>query len=153
MKTRSDSELSKKNGGIIRPMEILFFFSKHFGLIHLAGLRVPKHFSKKKIIFPSSLSSSCFLFCLASSLFLSSLFSSLDLLFSCLVSPHSSSRVSSLLFHLLLSLLSSFFFSCLLFPCLVFSFLVLSYLLSLCVVVVVVLLLVVVCVCVYVAAR
>ena len=44
-KKRSDSELSKKNGGIIRPKEI---FSKHFGLIHLAGLRVLKHFGKNR---------------------------------------------------------------------------------------------------------
>ena len=60
LKKPSDSELSKKNGGIIRPRRI---FSKHFGLIHLAGLRVLKHFSKKYVL--SSLSS----FSLSSSLF------------------------------------------------------------------------------------
>ena len=76
--------------------------------------------------------------CLASSLFLSSLFSSLDHLLSCLEPFLSSSRVSSLLFHLLLSFLVSplsssrfslFIFSFLLFYCLVFSFLFLSCLL------------------------
>ena len=42
LKTRSDSELSKKkwrNNSSERD-----FFSKHFGLIQLAGLRVLKHF-------------------------------------------------------------------------------------------------------------
>ena len=88
------------------------FFSKHYGLIHLTGLRVLKRLSKKKsplslvifsFIFPfhrlssfssclffslsSSLSSSyCLFSCLASSLFLSSLFSSLHFLSSCLLS-------------------------------------------------------------------
>ena len=130
------------------------FFSKHFGLIHLAGLRVLKHFSKKNHLSFISLSSSCLFSCLVSSLFLSSLFSSLDLLFSCLVSPLSSSHVSSLLFHLLLSFLVS--------PLSCSRFLSVSLSLSLsvsvsvwccvlwccvvCVVVVVVLLLVVVCV-------
>ena len=47
-------------------------------------MRVLQLFKKKHIFF-ISLSSSCLFSCLASSLFLSSLFSSLDLLFSCLV--------------------------------------------------------------------
>ena len=94
LEKRSDSELLQKNGGILRPKS--FFFSKHFGLIHLAGLRVLKHFLKKNIFFLFSFISiflyfpihllssfsSCLFFslsfslpslsCFASSLFLSS---------------------------------------------------------------------------------
>ena len=112
-------------------------------------------FEKKKFTsFHLDLSSSC----LASSLFFSSLFSSLDLLFSCLVSPLSSSHVSSLLFHLLLSFLvsplpSSRFFSflssSLVFSRLssfIFSFLLcLSFSVSLCLCLRVVLCVVVLC--------
>ena len=82
------------------------FFSKHFGLIHLAGLRVLKHFLEKNhlYLFISPFILSLFFFilsllfsfifsllfrpvssCLAHSLFLSSLFSSFDLLLSCLL--------------------------------------------------------------------
>ena len=92
-----------ENGGIIRPEGI---FSKHFGLIHLAGLRVLKHFFGKKttsisLHFPFHLLSSfssCFFSCLAHSLF----FFVLSLLLSC--------SFSLLVFSLLLS---SLFFSCL----------------------------------------
>ena len=122
LKTRSDSELSKKNGGIIRPKGI---FSKHFWLIHLAGLRVLKH--KKNLffhlyLFSFSLSSSLFFFILSllSSFIFSCLFSSL--LFHLLVSSLFLSR-SSLFLSSLFSLLasSSLFLSCLLFSCLVLS--------------------------------
>ena len=99
---RPDSELSKKNGGIIRPKGI---FSKYFGPIHLAGLRGLKHFFfhffLNPLFFHLSLCSSCLFSCLACSLFLSSLFSSL--LFSSLLSPLSS----------FLAFLSCLFFSCL----------------------------------------
>ena len=122
----------------------IFFFFETFWLIHLAGLRVLKHFSPKKNFFSfifislhflfhfpfhilsfssclffslsSSLSSSsCLFFSLSSSLF-SLLFSSLVFL---LLSSLFSSLVSSLLFPLLLS------------SCLVWSSLVFSGLLSL----------------------
>ena len=119
MKKRPDSALLQKkwrNNSSERN-----FFSKHFGLIHLAGLKVLKHFWKKNHLYLSSFPpfifsllfhpvstlvllilssfSSCFFSCLAHFLFLSSLFSSFDLLLSCLV------------FSFLL--LSSLFFSCL----------------------------------------
>ena len=131
LKTRSDSELSKKNGRIIRPKGIFFetFWANSSG-----GFGGSQTFFRKKSVFHlvSSLSlftfsvifsllfhpvssflvhllsscSSCLFSCLAHSLFLSYLFSSFDLLLSsCLVSPPSSSLV--------LSRLSSFIFSCL----------------------------------------
>ena len=122
LKTRSDSELSKKKW---RNNSSERIFSKHFGPIHLVGLRVLKHFSQKKKVFSPrfiSLSlhfpfrilssfSSCLFFSLSSSL------SSSSCLFSCLASsPFQSSLCSSLFFHLVSSsrlsaLLSSFIFS------------------------------------------
>ena len=146
MKKRSDSELSKEKWRNNSSDGDLF--SKHFGLIHLAGWRVLKHFLGFVHLFIISplfqLSSSllfhllvspltCLFTCLASSLFLSSLFSSLDLLLSFLVSPLTclfTCLASSLFF----SRLSSFIFSFLLFDCLVFSFLVLSSLFFSCLV-------------------
>ena len=137
LKTLSDSEISKKNGRIIRPRGI---FSKHCGLIHLAGLRVLKHLKNNYLFFHfvpslslfilSSFSSSllslfhllsllhlvCSLvlfllsFSLPSALPLSFI---LSLVLSRLSSFIFSCLVSSLLFHLLLSRLSSFIFSCL----------------------------------------
>ena len=140
MKKRSDSELLQN-----RPTGIFFFFETFWanscggleGLETFFWICSPLHHL-------SSFSSLLFFIspllftCLASSLFLSSLFSSLDHLLSCLEPFLSSSRVSSLLFHLLLSFLVSplsssrfslFIFSFLLFYCLVFSFLFLSCLL------------------------
>ena len=143
MKNGQILNFCRKNGGIIRPRGI---FSKHFRLIHLAGLRVLKHFPQKKsplslFIFPifsllfhlvSSLvllilpSSSCLFSCLASSLSSSSCpLSSLLSIFS--------SLVFNLLFHLHVSLLSSFISSFLLFHLLVSS-LLLSRLLFSCLV-------------------
>ena len=106
-------------------------------------------FFKKTTFFHLYLSSSCLLSCLASSLFLSSRFSSLDLLlsfifsllvfssllFSCLFSsllfhlPVSSLFLSRLLFSCLV--LSSLFLSCLVFSCLSLSLSLLLYLLFL----------------------
>ena len=87
------------------------FFSKHFEPIHLAGLRVLKHFLEFFHLFPSRpLFKFSFIFSLLLSLVSISLLSSLSLF--------------SLLFHLLCCL-SSFIFSCLL---------VLSRLLSSCLV-------------------
>ena len=113
MKKRPNSELLQKKWKN-NSSERDFFFSKHFGLIHLAGLRVLKHFfflkksSLSLFISPFILS---LLFRPVSSLVLlilsSCLLSSLLSIFSCLVS-------------------SSLFFSCLL-----FSFLVLSLFLCL----------------------
>ena len=124
MKTRSDSELSKKNGGIIRPRGFFFetFWANSPG--RFGGLET---FFKKKIVF------SFISFCLH-------LVSSLVLLLlsSCLVSSLLS-IFSSLVFHLLSScLVFSFVVFHLLSSCLVFSFLVLCCLsfslsLSLCV--------------------
>ena len=118
LKTRSDSELSKKKGGIMRPKGI--FFRNIFGLIHLADLRVLKHFWGKSFFLSSSLSSLslfifsfifpfifCLLFHLVSSLVLLLLFSSLDLHFFCLLSS--------------LFIFSLFFILSLLFSCLSFS--------------------------------
>ena len=119
MKKRPDSELLQKNGGIIRPT--VFFFSKHFGLIHLAGLRVLKHFFLKKSSFPSFLFSSFSLsFSLSSSLHLVSLLHLSSCPLSSLLSIFSS-LVFNLLFHLHVSLLSSFISSFLLFHLLVSS--------------------------------
>ena len=128
MKKRPNSELLQKkwkNNSSERD-----FFSKHFGLIHLAGLRVLKHFFEKKSSFLHlSLSSSCLFSCLV---FIWSLLSSLIF----------SSSSSGLFFHLssslllLWSLLSSLIFSSsslvssrlfsFIFLSLLFSFLVLS---------------------------
>ena len=124
----------RKNGGIIRPTGI--FFQNIFGLIHLAGLRVLKHFFEKNHLF-LLFSSLHFLFhspfhLLFHPVFLLHLV--LLLLSSCPLSSLLSifsSLVFNLLFHLHLSLLSSFIFLFLLFHCLVFSFLVLSCLVSL----------------------
>ena len=99
MKTRSDSELSKKNGGIIRPKGI--FVSKHFGLIHLAGLGVLKHFFKKKKVHLYFIFS-----CHLRSSFSSHLLSFIFSLFSYLSLPHLSASSLSL-YSLLLSCVSS----------------------------------------------
>ena len=136
MKTRSDSELSKKKWR--NNSSDGDFFSKHFGLIHLAGLRVLKHFLEKKITFSFHFLChlslllhpvSSFLFHLLSS-FSSCLFSSLALLSSCLLSS-----LLSLLFSCLessLVFLSPSSLSCLVLSCTVFSCLVLSLFLCLC---------------------
>ena len=107
-------------------------FSKHFRLIHLAGLGVLKHFSPQKnsplfisisLHFPFHLLSIFSLLFSRSSLLLSLIFS---FIFTCLFSPLASSLVFSRLssyifsflpFHLLDSslLLSSLFLSCLVF--------------------------------------
>ena len=133
------------------------FFSKHVGLIHLAGLRVLKHFFgfvHLFIISPLFHLSSCSSL-LFSSLLLSFLVSPLHLVSSHVVLLLSSCPLSSLLstfsslvfnllFHLHVSLLLSFIFSFLpfhrlvsslllsrlLFSCLVFSFLFFSCLVS-----------------------
>ena len=158
MKKRPDSELLQKkwrNNSSERD-----FFSKHFGLIHLAGLRVLKHFfcSNSPRFISLSLSSSCLFSSLlfpslpfpsllfSSLLFSSLLFSSLlfsSLLFSSLLWSlvssliFSSSLVSSFISDLLFFFsglffhLSSFIFLFLLFCCLVLSlFLCLSLSLS-----------------------
>ena len=109
MKKRPNSELLQKkwkNDSSERD-----FFSKHFGLIHLAGLRVLKHFFFEKKITSFHLSLSLSLFIL--SLLLSCFFSLLvfSLLFSSLLS---SLIFSCLVFHLLSSLciLNSSFIFC-----------------------------------------
>ena len=156
MKKLSDSELSKNDGGIIH--QKVFFFSKHFGLIHLAVLRVLKHSSQNKKITSTSLhflfhfsllstlySSSCLFSCLASSLFFFILSLLLPCFFSLLLHLVSSlallllSSSSSCLFSCLASSLLSSLFSLLsslaFLSCLVFSFLdftCLSFSVSLC---------------------
>ena len=143
MKTRSDFELSKKNGGIIRPKRI-FFFSKHFWANPSGGFEGSQTFfenilqSLSLFIFSCgfpfhllssfllriSLSSSLFffifsLFFLSPSLSLLHLVSALVLL---LLSSLLLSRLSScLVFHLLSSLYILVLSSCLVSSSLVFS--------------------------------
>ena len=96
------------------------FFRNNVGLIHLAGLRVLKHFSKKKSAFSPrfiSLFIFSFIFSLLFHLLSSfSLSSSLSSLFSLL-----SSLVLSFLFHLLFAFLYCLVFSCLVLFCLLLS--------------------------------
>ena len=102
--------------------ERLFFFLKHFGLIHLAGLRVLKQFLRKMFhLFSSwSLCIFSFIFPLIFSLlfhlvfsFLFHLLSLLHLVSSLVLLLLSSSLLSSLLLSFIFSLLSSLLLSCL----------------------------------------
>ena len=147
MKTRSDSELSKKNGGIIRPKG--FFFFETFWANSSGGLEGPETFVGKNLLFHLFSSSSLFIFsfifplisCILFHLVSSFLFHllsllhlvsylSLLLLSSCLLTSLLSifsslvfNLLSSLLFSSLVSPLSSSlaFLSCLVFSCLSFS--------------------------------
>ena len=116
----SDSELSKKNGGIIRPKGIFFF--ETFWANSSGGFEGSEtFFAKKKSSFLSSLCLFHFLFHFPFHILSS--FSSC--LFSCLSSSLFSLLFFSFVFHLLSSLfsslvlsrLSSFIFPCLLVLC------------------------------------